>query len=329
MSTSTLAPWVDVLATALAIDGVPGLPVLMHQGLRTMPLLESLGNVAWIHPSAPLFRDFVPIPNGQPIQRERLDAANRPAEAADVLKRAGLCVVTVPSDGAAARALAALVGAPGDIFWLLHGPADAAGWAVFDPVAHQLGLRAIETRASRLMVSPNVLSRMAGTPGGTTLQSPARVTSLAAQLSQRRRVDVHADIRPDTGVVQLRVRLDPVRVMAAGTEALADHIAHEGRALFNARGVGSLLLPWSGDQSVRLLCRNVRARIDDCEIGLGRHTVKASRIDYTDHGAIVTLRLPVVEPGRDALLHFSLPRPAVPEDGFCDIGATEFTVEMA
>ena len=32
---------------------------------------------------------------------------------------------------------------------------------------------------------------------------------------------------------------------------------------------------------------------------------------------------------QDALLHLSLPRDAVPGDGFCDIGAAEFTVETA
>ena len=36
-----------------------------------------------------------------------------------------------------------------------------------------------------------------------------------------------------------------------------------------------------------------------------------------------------VAPGQDALLHFSLPRDAVPNDGFCDIGAAEFTLETA
>lgn len=329
MSTATLAPWVDILATTLALDGMKGMPVLMHQGMRTMPLIESLGQVAWVHPTAPLFRNFVAVAAGQPGVQERLDASKRPAEVADLMKRAGLCVITVPTDMAAAKTLAGTIGEPGSLYWLLHGPADAAGWAVFDIVAHRLGLRAIESRGSRLMVSPNVMARMAGTPGGTTLQSPARVTSLAALLAGKRRLDVHADIRPDTGVVNLRIRPDPVRMIAAGTESLANHVAHEGRALLNTRGVGSLMLPWSGDLTVRLLCRNVRARIDDCEIGMGRHAVKASRIDYTDHGAIMTMRLPAVQPGADALLHMSFPRPAVPEDGFCDIGASEFTVEMS
>lgn len=329
MSTATLAPWVDILATTIALEGLQGVPVVMHQGMRTMPLIQSLGQVGWVHPTAPLFKDFVSLAAGQPGQQERLDASKQGAEVAALLKRAGLCVVTVPTDIGAAKALAAEIRDPGTAFWLVHGPTDAAGWAIFDIVANRLGLRAIETRGSRLMVSPNVIARMAGTPGGTTLQSPARVTSLAAVLAGKRRIDVHADIRPDTGVVHLRVRPDPVRMIAAGSESLANHVANEGRALFNTRGVGSLMLPWSGDLTVRLLCRNVRARIDDCEIGLGRHAVKASRIDYTDHGAIMTLRLPAVEAGRDALLHLSLPRAAVPEDGFCDIGACEFTVEMS
>ncbi|HSI60257.1 MAG TPA: hypothetical protein VLA16_22050, partial [Ideonella sp.] len=153
--------------------------------------------------------------------------------------------------------------------------------------------------------------------------------ALAAELQRRRRLDVHADTRPDTGAVRLRIRPDPVLLIAAGADTLAHHIAQEGRALFNTRGLATLYLPWGGDLTARLLCRNVRARIDDCEIGLGRHAVAASRIDYTDHGAIMTLKLPAIEPGRDALLHIALPRAAVPDDGFCDIGAAEFAVEMA
>jgi hypothetical protein len=57
--------------------------------------------------------------------------------------------------------------------------------------------------------------------------------------------------------------------------------------------------------------------------------LSAAAVDYTDHGAFLRLDLPAVSPAQDALLHLSLPRDAVPGDGFCDIGAAEFTVETA
>ena len=80
---------------------------------------------------------------------------------------------------------------------------------------------------------------------------------------------------------------------------------------------------------MRLLLRNVRARVDDSEIALGTDTLQPSHLDYTERGAILSLRLPSIAHGRDALLHLSLPREAVPGDGFCDIGAAEFTADMA
>jgi len=330
--TTLVDPWIDVLAASIATlapGGLQGATVVVHPGLRVMPLLESLGPVAWVHPGPVLFRDFVSVAHGQPALRERLDANDQGSDVSELLSRAALCVVTVPGDLAAARHLAALVKQPGNALWLLHGPADAAGWPVFELVAQVAGLVPLENPGLRMMASPAVLALLARTPAGTGLRSPGRVSALVAELQRRRKLDVHADTRPDTGAVRLRIRPDPVQLIAAGAETLAHHITQEGRALFNTRGLGSLYLPWSGDLTARFLCRNVRARIDDCEIGLGRHAVTPSRIDYTDHGAIMTLKLPPIAPGRDALLHIALPRAAVPDDGFCDIGAAEFAVDMA
>jgi hypothetical protein len=120
-----------------------------------------------------------------------------------------------------------------------------------------------------------------------------------------------------------------VQIVAAGSQTLAHHIAHEGRALFNSRGLGSILLPWGAPCQVRLLLRNVRARIDTSAIALGENALAPATVDYTDRGAFIRLSLPATAPGQDALLHLSLPRDAVPGDGFCDIGAAEFTVETA
>jgi hypothetical protein len=81
--------------------------------------------------------------------------------------------------------------------------------------------------------------------------------------------------------------------------------------------------------SARVLLRNVRERVDDCEICIADHELSPSDLQYTEKGAILSLRLPMIGAGRDALLHLSLPRPAVPGDGFCDIGAAEFIADLA
>jgi hypothetical protein len=73
----------------------------------------------------------------------------------------------------------------------------------------------------------------------------------------------------------------------------------------------------------------VRDRIDDGVIAAGGRAMPMAHLDYTDKGALMTLQVPSMAPGADALVHITLPRPAVPSDGFCDIGATEFLVDLA
>jgi len=75
--------------------------------------------------------------------------------------------------------------------------------------------------------------------------------------------------------------------------------------------------------------RNVRDRIDSLTIAVGAKTILMNRIDYTEYGAVLSLPPTEIEPGRDALMFLSLPKTAVPQDGFCDIGAVTQTLEIA
>jgi hypothetical protein len=54
-----------------------------------------------------------------------------------------------------------------------------------------------------------------------------------------------------------------------------------------------------------------------------------NRIDYTEYGAVLSLPPTEIESSRDALMFLSLPKTAVPQDGFCDIGAITQTLEFA
>jgi hypothetical protein len=318
--------WVDLFATGLARSGAigNGPPVVLTDTLRALPLLESQGPVGWVHTTPCRFQDYVVVNHGQPALRQRIDAAGRPEDASRLLRRAGLCLAAVPPDRAPAQAMATLAAkalqarAP----LLLYGAPQAAGWPAFDTLIRQGALQPLQAGGARVMVSAG----LAGTLGDAGLRDTERVMSLAVQLTRSRQADLHVE-RLAQGQLRLRLRIDPVSLVAAGSMTLAHHIVHEGRALFNSRGLGALLLPWGSACQSRLLLRNVRARIDSSQIALGPHTLAPTWVDYTEHGAFLRLTLPAVAPSRDALLHLSLPREAVPGDGFCDIGAAEFTVE--
>ncbi|HEV8689463.1 MAG TPA: hypothetical protein VGQ91_04135 [Ideonella sp.] len=320
--------WVDLFATSLARNGAlgNGLPVVLTDTLRVLPLLESQGPVGWIHTSPWHYQDYVVVAQGQPAPRPRIDAAQAAAEASRLLRRAALCLAAVPAERASAQAMAALAAkalqarAP----LLLFGAPQAGGWPAFDGLIRQGGLQPVEAGGARVLASAG----LAGAMGDAGLHDVQRAVTLTAQLARARQADLLLEPLGD-GHLRLRLRIDPVLLVAAGAGTLAHHIAHEGRALFNSRGLGALLLPWGAPCQARLLLRNVRARIDGSEIAIGRHALAPTSVDYTEHGAFLRLALPAITPGRDALLHLSLPREAVPGDGFCDIGAAEFTVETA
>jgi hypothetical protein len=129
--------------------------------------------------------------------------------------------------------------------------------------------------------------------------------------------------------IRLRLRPDPLQLMVAGTESLAHNLMMESRALFDSRGIGGLSLPLEGRGSLQLLVRNVRDRIDSLTVAVGARAIPLTRIDYTEYGAVLSLPPTPVEAGRDAFMFLSLPRSAVPGDGFCDVGAITQTLELA
>jgi len=320
--------WVDLFAASVARSGAlgNGLAVVLTDSLRVMPLLESQGPVGWIHSGPCHYQDYVPVAHGQPATRVRIDASAQPADAGRMLRRASLCLAAVSADRDRAAGTAALAAKAlqARASLLLFGAPQAAGWAAFEGLVRQGALQPIEAGGMQVLASAG----LAGALGDAGLNDVERAIALASQLSRARQADLHAE-RLDNGQLKLRLRIDPVQLVAAGTATLAHHIAHEGRALFNGRGLTAIVVPWGAPCQARLLLRNVRARIDSLQIAIAGQTLSPLAVDYTDFGAFLKLALPAVPQGLEALLHLSLPRDAVPNDGFCDIGAAEFTLETA
>lgn len=320
--------WVDLFAAAAARNGAigSGLPVVLTDTLRSLPLLESQGPVGWIHTAPWYYQDYMMVAHGQPAPRLRVDALAASGEAARMLRRASLCLAAVPAERGPALPMAALVSKAlqARVPVLLYGPPAAAGWSAFEALIRQGALQPVQAAGARVLASAG----LGGALGDAGLRDFDRALALGAQLNRARQADLLLEKLPEDRL-KLRLRIDPVQLVTAGSPTLAHHIAHEGRALFNSRGLGAILLPWGAPCQARLLLRNVRARVDASAIALGEQALAPVTVDYTDHGAFLRLGLPAVTPGQDALLHLSLPREAVPGDGFCDIGAAEFSVETA
>lgn len=324
-----IEPWIDLLAAALAGPRLAGPVAVLHEAQRVLPLLESRASVAWLHPHALAMQDFTLLPRCRPLFRERLDALGAPDDAADLLRRAGLRLLCVPDSPRHIRCLMGLTEhATAKESWLVYGDPQAAGWEAVGPLQQRAQLQELPGRGHlRWMASGPVVSALAALGLTSAGFTPELAQTLRQQLP--RGLDLLLDLNTQSGRPRLRLRPEPVQFIAAAAPSLAHHVVMEGRALFNQRGLATLMLPWDGSAHTRLLLRNVRDRIDESEIALGEDTIQPSHLDYTERGAVLTLRLPAISLGRDARLQLSLPRRAVPDDGFCDIGAIEFMADLA
>lgn len=319
--------WIDLLATAASPLLPPGPVVVLHTAHRVFPLIESCRQVAWIQAPLRPFQDFVAHGDAHPSLRLRLDARRQAPEATALLRQAALRVLCIPHQPRDAADLLRVVEACADSTgaWLVYGEPGAGGWSTFDEwLRHQSLHQATDSAKLKVLASAPLL---AAWPTQKAQFGPALAESLCRKVPAE--VHLKLDLETASGLPRLRLRLNPLQVIACTGETLAHHTITERRALINARGLGSMLVPWDGCVSARLLLRNVRARVDDCEICIADHELSPADLQYTEKGAILALRLPMLGAGRDALLHLSLPRPAVPGDGFCDIGAAEFIADLA
>lgn len=324
---SHVEAWIDLLATAASPSLPPGPVVVMHEAHRVFPLVESCRQVAWVQAQLRPFQDFVPHGDTHPSVRLRLDAREHALEATALLRRAALRILCIPHHPRDAAALLRVVEACGDLSgeWLIYGEPDAGGWSSFDTWLRRMPLHEPTDSPKLRILSTEPFNALWPASG------PQLGAVLATHLCRSVPSSVHLKLELETpsGLPRLRLRLDPLQVIACTGETLPHHVITERRALINARGLGSVMIPWDGCQSARVLLRNVRARVDDCAICLADHELSPADLQYTEKGAILSLRLPMLGAGRDALLHLSLPRPAVPGDGFCDIGAAEFIADLA
>ena len=314
---------VELVAAALARSphAENTLSVVVHESHRALPLLESAGAVAYVNLRALLHQDFRPVAGGLPAPKERLCAQTQPADAASLLKRARTIIICVPNDAAAIAALPEFDTA--GRLCLIYGEPRAAGWSHITPRLRGSDFTPFEIDGSRLLISREAVEGV----GGRQLLLPAGLGELANRLAQQ--MPSVLAVEEISGGLRMRIRPDPVRLVVSGTESLSHNLTLENRALFNARGVGAFTLPVEGRGSLQLLVRNVRDRIDSLTIAVGGKVVLLNRIDYTEYGAVLSLPPTEIESGRDALMFLSLPRSAVPNDGFCDVGALTQTLELA
>lgn len=311
---------VDLLAAHLAQQAKLGLVAAVHESLRVLPLLETATSVAYVNLRDVKYTDFRPVAGGFATPKERYGAQERTEEARDVLARAGLVVMRVASDAATAARLP--VDGPGRAMWIVYGDRRAGGWARASQLLRASSVVLIEFGDSRLLVSSEAVEALGGKKAWLPEAAMRHAEALARVHPQR------LVIEQAGGPVRLRYVAEPVRWAAAGTEWLAHTLMQENRALFNTRGLGSLIVPWPDKCTLMLLLRNVRDRVDDLVIAVENQVLRPQRVDYTEHGAVLAVNQPEIPAARDALLHLELPRRAVPNDGFCDIGALSASLEM-
>jgi hypothetical protein len=320
-----IEPWADLLACALAHQS-RSLPVaVLHEAQRVFPLVEARASTAWIHASRPELTDFCRIAAGQPLRRERLVVGE--GHASRLITRSGLVIVCVPQMPTAVRAFRDLVASrsPASAV-LLYGPEESPGWSDMLSTESSSNWTMMDTGGRGLFaLNPVARDRL------VDLSLPTKLDTRFAHLLIQRFHGVFAStvkFEISGSRIRLRFRADPLNFIAAASDSLAHHIMVEGRALFNPRGLASVMLPWDCCHQARFLLRNVRDRVDDAEIAVDEADLRVSYVDYTEQGARLTVQLPPITHGRTAGLHLSISRSAVPADGFCDIGAAEFSAEL-
>ncbi len=324
---ASIEPWVDLLCAWFIQARGRGLVIAFHEAQRAMPVLDQLATVVWLHPRPMLAADFTFIPHQHPAVRTHVDLSAAPEQLQSWLDRAALKVLAMPVAEPLPAVLMADVVGPEE-FWVLHGASDSPGWTdpALAPLCQQL-ISLPTPEGWRIDVSPAFL-RVLRDAGMV-------ITAFNAALGQRlcsaldRLTDVHLDTSMGFDSLRLRLRLPAVRCVATTSDAMRHHILLRDKALFSPRGMAAVLLPWSGCTGAKFLLRNVRARVDDMIVALGDQQVRPATVHYAEMGAFVTFQSPPLAPGRDALMHLSLPRAAVPSDDFCEIGAAEFTSELA
>lgn len=320
--------WIDLIASAL-VSPQSGKPcVLLHECQRLWPLLEARASLVHVHTRAPHLHDFLHVSPRQPMPRERLVASESAAEVLAALERAELGLVCAPSGTSISDELGALLEAralPGR--WIVFGPPNAAGWASVLMPLFSGRMLAVACKDQQVLASPSVVQQLYA----LGMEADGLTAAFAHKLlSQRPPAEsLRATTTPEGATTTLTLLPPPVTTIACASTMTAHHIVHESRALFNARGLASVLLPWNGCARVKLLLRNVRARIDTAQFAGPAGPLRPEHLTYTEFGAVASLALPPVPAGRDAMLHVAIPADAAPADGFCDIGAVEFRVALS
>jgi hypothetical protein len=327
---SSIEAWIDLAAAALAGPHLAGPVVVLHEAQRLFPLVEQRTATAWVHPEAPGFIDLLPLPNALPMRRERLSARTQADDARALLRRAAIGIFAVPTQPAARAALLALCQTAGlpQGQWIVYGEAAHLAEPAVASWLHAQGLHSVPAPGGvKLWMAPGLVQglRVIG------MSQAGLVPQFARKLVDHLPGVLNVSLQPGSaeGSLQLCLRPDPLRTVASFNDSLCHHVHATSRALFNRRGMGCVLQPWDGAQLLRLLVCNVRGHIDDIALFMGVSTLPRAEVSYVEQGALVTATLQPIAPGLDALIHLRLPREALPTDAFCDMGAIEFTAELA
>lgn len=351
--------WADLLAAA-ALPPVPDGPVVVcTAGARLWPLVESRATVVAVHARRTPWTDFRSPFGRHAAPRERLHAADADA-VADVLARAAL--VVLPAEPWAVPLRDAMPADAPVLLWAAARSADDPSWTAWADARHLVRLRA---GGLRLAAAP-VVGRALATVGVTPWSVPddAWVAQVLARLAPGAAMQVSLGaVQADEGAAAapagLRLRTAGVQMAATAFEALSHHIQVDGHLLATPQGLASLMLPWGGGGTLRLMLRDAGALrpddpLDDAPVqdddaqadpidrdgpprvppppvypGDSLHLAAAGgrlsprALLRRDRDLWVTVDLPAFGAADDALLHLALPTEAVPDEDWVRVRAVE------